>query len=508
MRRVNPEIETEVLRLHLVEKWPIGTIAAQLELHHSAVRRILANAGLPAPQLAPRPSMVDPYLPFLRETLEKYPKLTASRLHAMIQERGYRGAQSRFRAIVRDLRPRPKAEPFARLSMLPGEQAQVDWAHFGQVDVDNTIRRLLGFVMTLSHSRRVFLRFFFDARMASFLRGHVDAFEYFGGVPRHLLYDNLKSAVTERVGLAIRFNPTLLELAKHYRFGPRAAAPARGNEKGRVERSIRYIRDSFFAARRWIDLETLNAEAQHWCEQVADRRPWADDRSRTVAEAFASERQHLLELPADHFPAEERVEVRVGKTPYVRFDGNDYSVPPEHVRCELTVLATVHNLRICSGHQRLAEHSRSYGKGRQIEDPAHVEALLEIKHGARRQRETGRLQASAPHCEAFLRRAADRGLNLGSLTTQLLTLLDEYGSAELDIALVEINRREVVHVPSVRQLLEQGRRASGRRPTPPVELPRPELRELVVRPHALETYDQINNDDDDHNNDNDNDGNR
>jgi transposase len=94
------------------------------------------------------------------------------------------------------------------LSTLPGEQAQVDWAHFGSVSVGQATRRLLAFVVTLSHSRKIFLRFFFDARMASFLRGHVDAFEAFGGVPRELLYDNLKSAVTERVGDAIRFNPT------------------------------------------------------------------------------------------------------------------------------------------------------------------------------------------------------------------------------------------------------------------------------------------------------------
>src|SRR5690554_2828012 len=416
MTRVTPELEAEILRLHIAEKWPVGTIAVQLQLHHSSVRRVLQRAGLPIPQLNPRPSRVDPYLPFLRETLAKYPKLTATRLHAMVHERGYRGAESRFRAIVRELRPRPIAEPFARLTMLPGEQAQVDWAHFGTVPVDGAVRRLLGFVMTLSYSRRVFLRFFFDARMASFLRGHVDAFEYFGGVPRTLLYDNLKSAVVERYGDAIRFNPTLLALAKHYHFGPRAAAPARGNEKGRVERSIRYIRDSFFAARDWVDLETLNAEAQHWCEQVADRRPWPDRRDRTVADAFADERESLLSLPADRFPAEERVAVRVGKTPYVRFDGNDYSVPPEHVRTELIVLASVERVRIAVGHELVAEHLRSYAKGKRIEAQAHVDALVELKRGAREKRGMGRLHAAAPRSEALLRRASERGLNLGSIT--------------------------------------------------------------------------------------------
>jgi transposase len=497
MKRVTPELETEIIRLRFAEKWPVGTIATQLELHHSSVRRVLQRAGLPVPQVAPRASKIDPYLPFIRETLDKYPKLTAARLHAMACERGYQGGQSQFREVVRELRPRPKAEAFARLSVLPGEQAQVDWAHFDQIVVEGGTRRLLGFVMTLSYSRRLFLRFFFDARMSSFLRGHVDAFEYFGGVPRQVLYDNLKSAVTERVGTAIRFNPTLLELAKHYRFGPRAAAPARGNEKGRVERAIRYIRQSFFAARTWVDLGTLNAEAQHWCEQVSDRRPWPDARQRTVASVFAEERESLLALPSDHFPAEERLEVRVGKTPYVRFDGNDYSVPPEHVRTELTVLASVYRLRICKGVELVAEHPRSYAKGKRLEQREHVEALLDSKHGARRQRGLGRLQAAAPRSEAFLRRAAERGLNLGSITARLLGLLDEYGASELDEVLAEVNHRELVHVPSVLQLLEQRRSAAGRQLPSPVELPRAELRELVVRPHALSTYDHICEDDDD-----------
>jgi transposase len=498
MRKVDSECEAEILRLYFAEKWPVGTIATQLRLHHGVIRRVLRQTGLPLPIVAPRTSMVDPYLPFIRETLDKYPKLNASRLHAMVRERGYRGGASRFREVVASIRPRPKAEAYARLSVLPGEQAQVDWAHFDAMPVEGTTRRLLAFVMTLSYSRRIFLRFFFDARMPSFLQGHVDAFEYFGGVPRQLLYDNLKSAVTERVGQAIRYNSTLLELAKHYHFGPRAAAPARGNEKGRVERAIRYIRESFFAAREWVDLGRLNIEARQWCEQVTDQRGWPDDRSRTVAQVFAEEREHLLALPDDRFPAEERLPVRVGKTPYVRFDGNDYSVPHEYVRRELIVLASVHRLRICLGHELLAEHQRSYGKGKTIEDRAHVEALIEVKRGARRQRGMGRLQVAAPGSDLLLRRAAERGLNLGNITSRLLALLDEYGSAELDAALIEINARDVVHVHSVRQLLDQRQRASGRAPTLAVELPHAELRELVVRPHALATYDQLGRDEDDH----------
>ena len=119
----------------------------------------------------------------------------------------------------------------------------------------------MAFVMVLSYSRMIYLRFFLDARMENFLRGHVGAFEAFGGVPRVLLYDNLKSAVLERIGSTIRFHPTLLAFSGHYRYEARPVAIARGNEKGRVERAIRYVRDNFFAGLTYADLNDLNAKA-------------------------------------------------------------------------------------------------------------------------------------------------------------------------------------------------------------------------------------------------------
>ena len=248
-RSANPmvtsaDIEAQILRYYHAEKWTIGTIASQLHVHHSVVQRVLAQAGLPRPGPSPRPSRIDAYLPFILQTLEKFPTLTASRLYAMVRERGYRGSPDHFRHLIACHRPRPKAEAYLRLRSLPGEQGQVDWGHFGYVEIGRARRPLMAFVMVLSHSRQIFLRFFPDARMENFLRGHVrSAFTAWMGVPRVLLYDNLKSAVLERRGDAIRFHPTLLGFAGHYRYEPRPVAVARGNEKGRVERAIRYVRE-------------------------------------------------------------------------------------------------------------------------------------------------------------------------------------------------------------------------------------------------------------------------
>jgi len=298
---ISREREAEILRYYHVEKWRVGTIARQIGVHHNVVKRVLAQAGLPRFG-TPRPSQLDPFLPFIRQTLEKFPALTASRLYGMVRERGYQGGPDHFRHLVACYRPRPAAEAYLRLGSLPGEEAQTDWAHFGHLLIGRARRPLMAFVMVLSHSRQIFLRFFLDARMENFLRGHVAAFNTWGGVARVVLYDNLKSAVLERHGDAVRFHPTLLAFAEHYRYEPRPVAIARGNEKGRVERAIRYVRDAFFAARRFADLDDLNAQAEAWCAgEAADRRCPGQD-NRRVREVFVEEAPRLLTLPEHPYP--------------------------------------------------------------------------------------------------------------------------------------------------------------------------------------------------------------
>ena len=282
---IDRETRTEILRLYHAEKWKIGTIARQLGVHHSTIRRVIEDADEPRLHRRRR-SKLDSFIPFIQQTLEDYPKLPASRLYEMVRGRGYEGCQSHFRRMIAPMRPKPAAEAYLRLKTLPGEQAQVDWGHFGKVRIGRAERPLMGFVMVLSHSRRIFLRFYLGAGMNNFLRGHIDAFEAWQGVPRELWCDNLKSVVLERRGNAIHFNPRYLDFSAHYRFLARPVAIARGNEKGRVERAIRYARDSFFAAREWRDIDDLNAQALAWCEGIAADRPWPEDRSITRARGF------------------------------------------------------------------------------------------------------------------------------------------------------------------------------------------------------------------------------
>jgi len=373
----------------------------------------------------------------------------------------------------------------------------VDWAHFNHLQIGRARRPLMAFVMVLSHSRQIFLRFFLDARMENFLRGHVGAFTAWNGVPRVLLYDNLKSAVLERRGDAIRFHPSLLSFAGRYRYEPRPVAVARGNEKGRVERSIGYIRSAFFAARSFADLDDLNAQADDWSRGLAADRRCPGEPNRTVREVFAGEVRHLLSLPDDPAPLLERVAVKVGKTPYVRFDLNDYSVPHTHVRRTLTVLADTHELRVVDGAQVIACHRRSYDRGAQIEQAEHLEALIGQKRAARQHRATDRLAQVAPASQDLLIRAAERGANLGAITNGLIRLLDRYGAADLQAAIREALERDVPHPNAVRLALERRREQRGEAPPVDIDLPaNVRARDAPVQPHALETYDQLKDVDD------------
>ena len=384
-------------------------------------------------------------------------------------------------------------EAFLRRHTLPGEEAQVDWASFGKLTCGRATRNLSAFVMVLSQSRMLHVRFFLGQTQSLFLRGHQLAFDFFGGVPKVILYDNLKSAVLERIGDAIRFHPTLWDFATHYRFEPRPVAVARGNEKGRVERAIRYLRTSFFPARTYSDLADLNTQALSFCELEATQRRCPDDHTLSVRTAWEHERKLLLAIPAVPFPSEERIEVRVGKTPYVRFDKNDYSVPHTSVRRTLTVLACEERVRIVQGATELAVHARCFSQGQTIEDEAHIAALRREKHKSREPAILRRLTVAAPAAERFLRRLADRGGAMGAALFRMESLLDEFGSVALQTALCEAQALPIPDIREVELLLDLRRRQLSLPPPLGIHLPADSpLRALSVTPHSLASYDAVN----------------
>ena len=492
---IPPEVHARIRRLFFAEHWRIGTIVSELGVHPDTVRRAIESEHFNDHQALPqlRPSLLDPYKDFIAAVVEQHPRLRSTRLFEMIRERGYQGSVVQLRRYVRTIRPARQREAYLRLQTLPAEQGQVDWGNFGQIRVGNTQRHLSCFVLVLSWSRAMYARFALDQTLESFLRGHVEAFHALGGVVRSILYDNLKCVVLERVGDHIRFHPRLLELAGHYHFAPKPCAPYRGNEKGRVERTIQYLRTSFFAARSFHSVADLNLQLATWIAQTAHaRKVPGDPAGRLIAEALEEERSRLLPLPEHYFECDHLRPVAVGKTPYVRFDGNDYSIPHDRVGQLLTLVASEHLVRILDRAGEVARHARSYDRKAVIEDPAHLAALAREKRRAHELRGRDRLRQSCPQAEAFLEALALRGEPLAGHTVRLLKLLDRYGPAELDTAMEEAIARGAISAISVAHILD--RRARSRQQLPPLEVVLPDdprVRDLRVTPHSLVDYDDL-----------------
>lgn len=498
---IDAELYAAIRRHYFADHWKVGTIAEQLGVHPDTVKRAIGVERFNAPRTTLRQMITDPFIPYIQEILERYPRLRATRVYEMVRARGYRGSVVQLRRVVRTLRPAAPREAMLRLRTLPGEQGQVDWASFGKVRIGRAERSLSCLVLTLSYSRALWFEFFLDQTLESFLRGHVRAFESFGGTPRDVLHDNLGSAVLERRGEQARLHPRYLELAGHYHFGPRPCRLGRGSDKGRVERSIHYIRHSFFSARTFVSLAELNAQACHWRDTVAHARPWPGGDGRTVAEALSEEQPYLHKLPQHPFECDALIAVRSGKTHYVRFDSNDYSIPHTAVGRALVLAASDTRIRILEGGAEIARHVRSWDRRQIIDDPVHKEALLAYRRRALRTEGQTILTKAVPQSETFVDATFRAGEPQSRTIRQLETLLRLWGAEALRAGVVEALRRGTPTVASVHVLLEQQRRQSRRSPVAPLDLgDRPELEALHVQPHSLEDYDDLT-DTNDHNDD-------
>lgn len=262
--------------------------------------------------------------------------------------------------------------------------------------------------------------------------------------------------------------------------------------KGRVERRIRDLRESFFAARSFGCLEDLNCQLDCWIRDIAHQRLVPGDAQKRVVEALAEERKTLLPLPEHPLPTDTIRAVSSGKTPYLRFDKNDYSIPHTLIKKPLTLVASESIVRVLDGLTEVARHVRSWGIRRQIEDERHLAALSAEKKKARDHRGRNRLFVSCPAAEPFLAAVALHGGHLGGTTSRLLRLLDQHGPRELDAALVEAHRRGAFAAQSVAHVLDQRRRARGA--PVPLEISvstNPQAQALVVTPHSLERYDRL-----------------
>ena len=404
-------------------------IAAALSLDPKTVRKWMSSESYRPRRAAIRTSKLDPYKPMIRRMLEAHP-YSAEQILRAIRKEGYPGGSSILRAYVARVRP-PKTKAFTRLAFAPGECAQVDWGHAGSVRAGNTRRRLSFFVMTLGHSRMMYVEFTLSQRMEHFLGCHLNAFEFFGGVPERVMVDNLKSAVLEhpRGGLP-KYHPRYLDLAAHYGFEPRACNVRAPHEKGQVERAVSYVRDSLLNGLSPESFGPINPQARLWLDEVANLRTHRELGERPV-DRFEAEQRALRPLPAMPYDIGVLSEVTASSQFRVTLDVNRYSVPAEYAGSRLTMHRTPERVRLYHEHKLIAEHPRSYERRADVLDEEHQRALLAYKKNAREQRALARLLRLTPKAEIFVQGL--RELRLHSRREVLRTA-----------ALVEIHGEEAV----------------------------------------------------------------
>jgi hypothetical protein len=257
-----------------------------------------------------------------------------------------------------------------------------------------------------------------------------------------------------------------------------------------VERAIRYVRDSFWAGRTFTTLAECNRQALAWRDEVAHQRRWPGDDGRTVQQVFEEEQPRLLSPPLHPFSTDRIETVSSRKTIYVRFDLNDYSIPPGAVGRPLTLVASDTTVRILDGAVEIACHRRNWDRRQTVLDPAHQEAVLKLKLKRKAFHSTpaGRLEQAAAESRTFVDLAFAQGGSAGTQTAQLLRLLDEHGAAALRRAIVEALERGTPRASSVAFLLRKRPRSH----VVAVDLSHhPAAQSVDIRPHDLETYDEL-----------------
>ena len=353
-------------------------VARRTGLSRNTVAR-LALQPAPRPYSRPLPgSILDPFKPYLRERFQACP-LSAVRLLEEIRSLGYTGGVHLVREYVATLRSeqRRRARATVRFETPPGEQAQVDWCHCGSFTgpLGDPVK-VYAFVMVLGFSRMTYVEFTTSMELSELLRGHQEAFAFFGGFPRELLYDNMAQV---RLPHSAAWNPLFLDFAQHYGFTPRTCRVRRPRTKGKVERTIGYLQESFLAGRAFADLTELNAQGQHWLNHTANVRVHATTGKRPVD---LLPREQLIPLTEVRpYPLGRRSARKVSAEGVVHLDRSTYSVPPEHVGHTVLVEEGELQIRIHCGDVVIAEHRKAERPGQQVITPEHAAELWRLSTG-------------------------------------------------------------------------------------------------------------------------------
>ena len=461
-------------------------LADSLGLNIKTVRHWIDRPYAPRASIG-RPSKLDPFKGRIVGWLDAH-SLTAQQVFLRLGDAGYEGGISIVKDYVHTIRPR-RREAFLKLAFAPGEVAQVDWGEYGTIAVGNTRRRLSFFVMVLAWSRQLYVEFTLSQTMEQFLGAHLNAFNALG-VPRKVMVDNLRCAVIRHVrGEAVQFNPRYLDFARHYGFEPVACAPAKGNEKGRVERGVGYVKVSFLNGLELPEFAALNPAAQVWLEGVANVRLHRETQRRPV-DLWNEERAHLQPVNPRLFDVGRVISVRANRQFRVALETNHYSVPTRFVGQWVTMKAYPDRVCLYHGAELIARHGRSFERHRDIEDPDHPKALVAQRRHAHDSQVLGRFLALTPLATKYHAGLLERRGNALSHVRKIVALAEIHGDDAVVRAMSDALAFEAFSSEYVAHLI-QARTRQLPEPSPLVLMRRQDVLDLELPPADLSAYPDV-----------------
>jgi len=479
----------EVLKLSLVDGLGVRAISRKLKVARKTVRKLLGRTtARPKPVETSRPTLLAPYETQIRRLLDDTPELKAPAVLERLRPLGYGGGLTILRTHLRQLRPGQNREAFLTLDFRPGAAVQVDWADFGFA-LPGCPRRVSAFVMALCYSRYLYLEFTLSQAMGTFLRCMERGLAFYGGTTVADIFDNMKTVVLSHTPLATVFNPRFLEYARARGFAGVACNVAKGNEKGRVERPIGFVRTRFWPGRRFQDLFDLNAQATAWRDNFANNREH-EETGKVPSLVFKNEEQcRLKPLTEKPFETDEIEPGGVTKSFRLRFDKNLYSVPPRLVGQTVVVRANDTAVGIFLGPKQVALHRRCWGVGEDIEHPSHRKAALETKPRAAPGELPPGLGSLGQVGREYFKVLAATSRSLRRETVRLTFLAEVFDEEPTMSAMAEVMQTGHVGAEYVEYVL---RHKKGLVPSAaPLRLGDPELDAISFREPDLAAYDNL-----------------
>ena len=435
----------------------------------------------------PRVSKLDAYKGQIVRWLDAHP-YSAQQIYQRLCEAGYQGGRTVVKDYVQRIRPRP-AQAFLKLDFTPGEAAQVDWGEWGSIAVGSTRRRLSFFLMVLCYSRRMYLEFTVSQKMEFFLQCHENAFAAYGGVPRRIMVDNLRSAVLQRLmGQAPVFNAKYLDFSRHWGFEISPCNVRAGNEKGRVENGIGYVKKNLLAGLELADFSAMQPAAALWVDTVANVRRHESTQQRPI-DHFEDERAHLRRLNPAGFDLARVSTVPATKQFRVTLDTNHYSVPSRYAGQLLTLKSYSDRVCIYERDQLVARHVRSMDRHKDFELPEHGRQLVMQRKSAREQRLLVQFLALSPRAQAYREGLEAKRINARAHLRKIVALAEIYGNEAVARALDDGLELQAFSSEYIANILA-ARRRIGPEPAALQLTRRMDLLELELPEPDLSIYDR------------------